>query len=133
MAVESQQLEDVLMSKPHTHAGEHTSSGQVSIVPISRVIEMYSLSEHELDQIGRASSSLGIHLVFFGIAFGASIAFLISLLAQELTTRAFALVWALFVLTLAAVYFGIQATRFYRDARQGVRAIKDQSVRPSAS
>jgi hypothetical protein len=42
-------------------------------------------------------------------------------------------VWALFVLTLAAVYFGIQATRFYRDARQGVRAIKDQSVRPSAS
>jgi hypothetical protein len=133
MAVEPQQLEEVLMSKPHTHAGEHASSGQVAIVPISRVIEMYSLSEQELDQIGRASSSLGIHLVFFGIAFGASLAFLISLLAQELTTRAFALVWALFVLLLAAVYFGIQATRFYRDARQGVRTIKDQSNRPSPS
>jgi hypothetical protein len=133
MAVESQQLDDVLISKPHTHAGEHMSSGHVAVVPISRVIEMYSLSEQELDQIGRASSSLGIHLVFFGIAFGASLAFLISLLAQELTTRAFALVWALFVLMLAAVYFGIQATRFYRDARHGVRTIKDQSVRPSSN
>jgi hypothetical protein len=132
MAVE-QQLDDVLMSKPHTHSGEHRSSGSVAIVPISRVIEMYSLSEHELDQIGRSSSSLGIHLVFFGIAFGASLAFLISLLAQELTTRAFALVWALFVLTLASVYFGIQATRYYRDARAGVRVIKDQSIRPPAS
>jgi|SRR5215472_10364020 hypothetical protein len=133
MAVESQHFDDVLMSKPHTHAGEHTSSGTVAIVPISRVIEMYSLSEHELDQIGRASSSLGIHLVFFGIAFGASLAFVISLLAQELTTKAFALVWALFVLMLAAVYFGIQATRFYRDARHGVQTIKDQSVRPTPS
>jgi hypothetical protein len=132
MAVE-QHLDDVLISKPHTHVGERMSSGNVSIVPVARVIEMYSLSEHELDQIGRASSSLGIHLVFFGIAFGASLAFLISLLAQELTTRAFALVWALFVLTLASVYFGIQATRYYRDSRQGVRVIKDQSIHPPAS
>jgi hypothetical protein len=56
MAVEPQ-LEDVLISKPHTHAGAHTSSGNVEIVPVSRVMEMYSLSEQELDQIGRASSS----------------------------------------------------------------------------
>ncbi|HLW48411.1 MAG TPA: hypothetical protein VKW09_11660 [bacterium] len=140
MAVEPE-IDNVLISKPHLHSVEHavehtvehTPHGSVAIVPLSRVIEMYSLSEQELEQIGRASSSLGIHLVFFGIAFGASLAFLISLLAQELTTKAFALVWALFVLSLAAVYFGIQATRFYRDARHGVRVIKEQSARTSAS
>jgi hypothetical protein len=132
MAIE-QHLDDVLIPKPHSHQVEHRPSGSVAVVPISRVIEMYSLSEHELDQLGRASSSLGIHLVFFGIAFGASLAFLISLLAQQLTTKAFALVWALFVLTVAAVYFGIQAIRYYRDARQGVRVIKEQSVRQAAN
>ena len=101
--------------------------GEVTIVPVPRVIEMYSVSERELDQIGVASTSFAVHLVFFGITFGASIAFLISLLTAELSNRMFALVWALFVLTLATIYFGVQANRSYHDATRGVRTIRKES------
>ncbi|HEV2358519.1 MAG TPA: hypothetical protein VGZ23_13065 [bacterium] len=132
MAVEPQ-IDDALMSKPRLLAPEHTSVGEVTIVPVSRVIEMYSVSEQELDQISRAAGSVAVHLVFFGIAFGAALAFLISLLTQELSNKTVALVWALFALTLAAVYFGIQATRSYHDAGRGVRTIKKESVRSSSS
>jgi hypothetical protein len=127
MAVEPQ-IDGDLILKTHPHSMEHTLVGEVTIVPVSRVIEMYSISAHELDQIGRASGSLAVHLVFFGIAFGASLAFLISLLTQELSNRTVALVWALFALTLAAVYFGIQATRHFHDASRGVRTVKKESV-----
>lgn len=127
MAVEPQ-IDGELILKPHPHSVEHPLAGEVTIVPVSRVIEMYSISEHELDQIGRASGSLAVHLVFFGIAFGASLAFLISLLTQELSNRTVALVWGLFALTLAAVYFGIQATRNFYDARRGVRTVKKESI-----
>ncbi len=129
MAVEPQ-INGELMSKPQPHPSEHAPVGEVTVVPVSRVIEMYSVSEHELDQIGRASGSLAVHLVFFGIAFGAALAFLISLLTQDLSNKQIALVWALFALTLSAVYFGIQATRHFHDAGRGVRTIKKQSARP---
>lgn len=130
MAVEPQ-INGELTSKPRPLPTEHAPAGEVTVVPVSRVIEMYSVSEHELDQIGRASGSLAVHLVFFGIAFGAAIAFLISLLTQELSNKQIALIWALFALTLSAVYFGIQATRHFYDAGRGVRTIKNQSTRPS--
>jgi hypothetical protein len=107
--------------------------GEVTIVPVPRVIEMYSVSERELDQISVSSTSFAVHLVFFGITFGASIAFLISLLTAELSNRMFALVWALFVLTLATIYFGVQANRSYHDASRGVRTIKRESHRGSPS
>jgi hypothetical protein len=132
MAVEPQ-VDGDLISKPHSHATEHAAIGEVTIVPISRIIEMYSISEHELDQIGRASGSLAVHLVFFGIAFGASLAFLISLLTQELSTITVALVWVLFALTLASVYFGIQVARNFHDAGRGVRTVKRESTRTSSS
>ena len=106
--------------------------GEVTIVPVPRVIEMYSVSERALDQIGAASTSFAVHLVFFGITFGASLAFLISLLAAELSNRMFALIWALFTLTLATIYFGVQANRSYHDATRGVRAIKRESKKPAA-
>ena len=77
---------------------------RVTIVPVPRIIEMYNVSERELDQIGQASTAFAMHLVFFGITFGASMAFLMSLLTAELTNRQLALVWALFVLVLATVY-----------------------------
>jgi len=71
-------------------------------------------------------------LVFFGITFGASLAYLISLLAAELSNRMFALIWALFVLTLAAIYFGVQANRSYHDSSRGVRTIKNESRKLSS-
>lgn len=111
-----------LPSLPH-----ETLLGDVTIVPVPRVIEMYSVSERELDQIGAASTSFAVHLVFFGITFGASLAFLISLLTAELSNRMFALIWALFTLTLATIYFGAQANRSYHDASRGVRTIKRES------
>lgn len=132
MAVETQ-VDGALTSAPRVLSAEHASTGEVTIVPVSRVIEMYSVSAYELDQIGRASASLTVHLIFFGIAFGASLAFLLSLLAQELNNRTFAIIWAMFVLTLAAAYFGTQASRNYRDAGQAVRTIKRESTRPSSS
>jgi hypothetical protein len=90
------------------------------------------VSERELDQVGAASTSFGVHLVFFGITFGASLAFLISLLAAELSNRMFALIWALFVMTLVAIYFAVQANRSYHDSNRGVRTIKNESRKLSS-
>ena len=136
MALDTQtvetQIDGALLSTPRAVSAERASSGEVTVVPVSRVIEMYSVSAYELEQIGRASGSLTVHLIFFGIAFGASLAFLLSLLAQELSNRTFAIIWAMFVLTLAAAYFGTQASRSYRDAGQGVRIIRRESTRPTA-
>ncbi|HYM91579.1 MAG TPA: hypothetical protein VEW91_08110 [bacterium] len=101
----------------------------ITIIPVPRVIEMFSVSERELEQIAAASGSFAFHSVFFGITFGASMAFIVSLLSAELPNRMYALVWALFVLTLATIYFGVQASRTYREAGKGVRTIKTESRR----
>jgi len=53
-------------------------------------------------------------------------------LTAELTNRQLALVWALFVLVLATVYFGVQVYRSYHDGRKGVRAIKNESKKTQA-
>ncbi len=126
MAVEPR-IDDSPIPRTHHDLPQDGLLGEVTIVPVPRVIEMYSVSERELDQIGVASTSFAVHLVFFGITFGASLAFLISLLTAELSNRMFALVWALFVLTLATIYFGVQANRSYHDSSRGVRTIKNES------
>lgn len=126
MAVDPR-IDDAPMPRTQADLSQDTLLGDVTIVAVPRVIEMYSVSERELDQISVASTSFAVHLVFFGITFGASIAFLISLLTAELSNRMFALVWALFVLTLATIYFGVQANRSYHDASRGVRTIKRES------
>jgi hypothetical protein len=131
MAVEPRIDGDVL-PQPHPYRPENAPAGEVTIVTMPRVIEMYSISEHELDQMGRAPGALAVNLVFFGIAFGASLAFLLSLVTQDLTNRQVALVWALFALTLATVYFGIMAMRHFWDAGRGVRAVKRQNTKPAA-
>ncbi len=131
MAVDPR-IDESLIPRTHSDLPHDTLLGEVTIVPVPRVIEMYSVSERELDQISVASTSFAVHLVFFGITFGASIAFLISLLTAELSNRMFALVWALFVLTLATIYFGVQANRSYHDAGRGVRTIKKESHRGPA-
>jgi len=132
MAVEPR-IDESLIPRTQPDLSHDTLLGEVTIVPVARVIEMYSVSERELDQISVASTSFAVHLVFFGITFGASIAFLISLLTAELSNRMFALVWALFVLTLATIYFGVQANRSYHDAGRGVRTIKKESHRGPSS
>jgi hypothetical protein len=132
MAVETR-IDESPMPRTQPDLAEDTLLGEVTIVPVPRVIEMYSVSERELDQISVASTSFAVHLVFFGITFGASIAFLISLLTAELSNRMFALVWGLFVLTLATIYFGVQANRSYHDASRGVRTIKRESQRAPSS
>ena len=131
MAVDPR-IEEAPISRTPPDLSHDALLGEVTIVPVPRVIEMYSVSERELDQISVSSTSFAVHLVFFGITFGASIAFLISLLTAELSNRMFALVWALFVLTLATIYFGVQANRSYHDASRGVRTIKKESHRGSS-
>jgi hypothetical protein len=116
--------------QPQISIVHHESPGAaVTTITVPRVIEMYSVSERELAHIEAASSSLALHLVFFGISFGASMAFLISLLTAELTNRQFAMIWGLFVLVLATIYFGVQAHRSYHVAGSGVRTIKNESKR----
>lgn len=127
MAVDSR-IDEILPG-----AGPDMAADTVTVVAVPRVIEMYSVSARELDQIGSASTGHAFHLIFFGITFGASMAFLISLLTAQLGNRTFALVWALFVLVLATVYFGIQAVRSYQDARKGVRTIKTESKKLQTS
>jgi len=132
MVVETR-IDDSPMPRTQPDLSEDTLLGEVTIVPVPRVIEMYSVSERELDQISLASTSFAVHLVFFGITFGASLAFLISLLTAELSNRMFALVWGLFVLTLATIYFGVQANRSFHDSSRGVRTIKRESQRAPSS
>ena len=116
--------------QPQLSIVHHESPGAaVTTITVPRVIEMYSVSERELALIEAASSSLALHLIFFGISFGASMAFLLSLLATELSNKQFAMVWALFVLVLATIYFGSQAYRSYHVAGSGVRTIKNESKR----
>jgi hypothetical protein len=116
--------------EPQLSIVHHESPGAaVTTITVPRVIEMYSVSERELAYIESASSGLALHLIFFGISFGASMAFLISLLTAELSNKQFALVWALFVLVLATIYFGVQAYRSSRIAGSGVRTIKNESKR----
>jgi hypothetical protein len=112
---------------PLTRVHVETPEGGITVIPVPRVIEMYSVSERELEQIAAASGSFAFHSVFFGITFGAAMAFLISILTAQLSNREYAMVWALFVLTLATIYFGIQATRTHREAGRGVRTIKTES------
>jgi hypothetical protein len=109
--------------------GPDPSHSPVNIVSIPRTIEMYCVSERELDQIETASGSRSINLVFFGITFGAALAFLISVLTVEFNNRVLVFVWALFVLTLTTIYFGVQALRSNRSARGGVSTIKNESRR----
>jgi hypothetical protein len=101
----------------------------IRIIPVPRVIEMFSVSERELEQIAGASGAFAFHSVFFGITFGAAMAFLISILTAQLPNKEFAMVWALFVLTLATIFFGVQAIRTHRESGKGVRTIKTESRR----
>jgi len=112
---------------PLTRVRVEPPEGGITVIPVPRVIEMYSVSERELEQIAGAAGASAFHSVFFGITFGAAMALLISILLSELPNRTFALVWALFVLTLATIFFGIQATRTHREAGRGVRTIKTES------
>src|SRR5437879_13555458 len=112
---------------PLTRVRVEPPEGGITVIPVPRVIEMYSVSERELEQIAAASGSFAFHSVFFGITFGAAMAFLISILTAQLSNREYAMVWALFVLTLATIYFGIQATRTHRAPGRGVRTIKTES------
>ncbi len=112
---------------PSVHV--ETPEDGITIIPVPRVIEMFSVSERELEQIAAASGSFAFHLVFFGITFGASMGFIVSLLTAELPNRMYALVWALFVLILATIFFGVQASRTSREAGKGVRTIKNESRR----
>ena len=112
---------------PLTRVRVEPPEGGITVIPVPRVIEMYSVSERELEQIAGASGASAFHSVFFGITFGAAMALLISILLSELPNRTFALVWALFVLTLATIFFGIQAIRTHRESGRGFRTIKTES------
>jgi len=112
---------------PSVHV--ETPEEGIRIIPVPRVIEMFSVSERELEQIAGASGAHAFHSVFFGITFGAAMAFLISILTAQLPNKEFAMVWALFVLTLATIFFGVQAIRTHREAGKGVRTIKTESRR----
>src|SRR3989442_238894 len=91
---------------PLTRVRVEPPEGGITVIPVPRVIEMYSVSERELEQIAGAAGASAFHSVFFGITFGAAMALLISILLSELPNRTFALVSALFLLTLAEILRG---------------------------
>lgn len=86
-----------------------------------REIEVYGVSELELEQVSTSSNSFALYVSFLGIGVGAAVAFLIVLVtAVGLTPRAFALFSALLGLfVLVTIFSGIQAIRSF-NARQRV-------------
>ena len=59
---------------PLTRVRVEPPEGGITVIPVPRVIEMYSVSERELEQIAGASGASAFHSVFFGITFGAAMA-----------------------------------------------------------
>lgn len=95
------------------------------IVQVPAEIVMYNISEPELDAI--ASSSISVHLVFFGISLGALIAFAIAICTVHLEVFWFAAFRALFAVSiLATAYFGIKAKIDLRVNNRRLNQIKQR-------
>lgn len=85
---------------------------------------MHTVSGTELDTVASLSNS--IHLTFFGVCFGASIAFTVVLTTVNVTQpKTFAgFVGALLVSSVLALYFGIRGGIDYAAAKKKVEEIK---------
>ena len=85
---------------------------------------MHMVSETELDTVATMGAS--VHLGFFGMGFGALIAFGIALLTIEIPDpRTYAAFVAMFAVSVvASLYFGTRGVLDYRAARRKLREIK---------
>jgi hypothetical protein len=94
-----------------------TSQAPVTISFVPRVLEMYSITEPELDAVSSPFNS--VNLAFFGLSFGAALAVLVTLFTVDIDGKPFgAFVAAAIVSVMAVLYFGIQAARdHYRSAQ----------------
>ena len=94
------------------------------VVEVPRTLRMHRLTTQELDDF--ASSNVGIHFGFFGLALGGFISFGITLLAGQIQSPK---IYASFV-ALAAVsfilagFFGARAVVEYRRVKRKVQDIK---------
>lgn len=100
-----------------------TPSTPVTIVFQRRVIEVYSVSNEELDILASGYNSL--HFTFFGIALGAAIAFFIVLVTASLSETTGPIFVALFAVSLVlSVYFSIRAILDRQATAQRLKQIR---------
>lgn len=88
---------------------------------------MFNLSEAELD--GLVTSDPSLHFGFLGLAGGALIAFVITLLTVQLGDRLFATFVALTTVSaIATLYFGLRSHKASKASQQRINRIKARRV-----
>ena len=93
-----------------------------------RTVDVHYLTSAELHEL--ASPGFSLHLTFFGLAFGAAVAFAIALLTATLDTRTNAAFVALFAVSLiGAAYFVVRALIDWRARQRVVRSVTEADRR----
>ncbi len=91
---------------------------------------MYNINEHELENI--ASGSSQINVGFLGIAVGAFVALLITVVTVDLNDRMFPVFVAITVLSgVASVYFGLKTKGDLDENSRRLAIIKERRRRIS--
>jgi len=100
------------------------SPDDVTIVYVRRTVRMYNVFETELSDLGGSSS---IHWGFFGVAFGAALAFGVTLLTVHLDGKLPSIFTGLFAVSaLSTVYFLAMGIRDQLRARARIKQIRQR-------
>lgn len=104
----------------------------VTMVFAEREVVVYSIFDNELDSLSSPFNST--NLAFFGIAAGAGVTLLATLLAVDtISDKLFAtFVAATIVAGFFAAFFGIQAFRDWRESSKAVTRIKERQGRAAS-
>jgi len=98
----------------------------LKIILVPRVILYYPISSPELKMLASVHTSASLTLS--GVAFGAFVSFLITLLTVRLDNRAFATFLSLFVVScVLLLYFAANAYRDLRAAEKVIREIRSSA------
>ena len=106
-----------------------TLAGQIQIVSEPRVLRMFHVTEQELDSLSEKGA--GIHLGLFGVAFGALLVALVTIVTVKLNDRAFAAFVAVAIVSgVLSLYFATMAARNVYYASREKRRIKQRQATP---
>lgn len=106
-----------------------TRDSRVTVNYRPRNVTMNYVSDQELDTIGSATIQNSLHLTFFGAAFGAAVAFGVTLNTVVFTSpNVYAAYWAVFIVSVVgAAYFGVRSWLDWRIAANERKRIREES------
>lgn len=105
-----------------------SASSPITVVRVPRVVPFHSLTESGIEALFESGTSL--HMAFLGMAAGAFVSVIASLVSANMSDRVLASFIAGLILTgVLVVYFSVRAGLDYRHARRRVRTIIDRRER----